>query len=64
MFLCSQSFPLETPIFLREYNTGLYRVDVYFLSKMFAEVKSVVIFIFFFFSRLLYMYNCFMFLSS
>ncbi|XP_060604434.1 protein white-like, partial [Ruditapes philippinarum] len=31
------SFPLETPIFLREYGVGLYRVDVYFLSKCLAE---------------------------
>ena len=26
------------PIFLREYGIGLYRVDVYFICKMIAEV--------------------------
>ncbi|PVD37705.1 hypothetical protein C0Q70_00305 [Pomacea canaliculata] len=31
------SFPSEVPIFLREYGSGLYRVDVYFLSKILAE---------------------------
>ncbi|XP_060607955.1 protein white-like [Ruditapes philippinarum] len=37
------SFPLETPIFLREYGVGLYRVDVYFLSKCLAELPSFII---------------------
>ncbi|XP_045170126.2 protein white-like isoform X2 [Mercenaria mercenaria] len=37
------SFPLETPIFLREYSTGLYRVDIYFLCKNLAELPSFII---------------------
>ncbi|KAL4222302.1 ATPase [Mactra antiquata] len=36
------SFPLETPIFLREYGIGLYRVDVYFMSKCLAELPSFI----------------------
>lgn len=34
------SFPLETPIFLREYGIGLYRVDIYFICKCLAELPS------------------------
>lgn len=37
------SFPLETPIFLREYGIGLYRVDVYFLCKSFSELPTFFI---------------------
>ncbi|XP_052810071.1 protein white-like isoform X2 [Mya arenaria] len=36
------SFPLEMPIFLREYGIGLYRVDIYFLCKTFAELPSFI----------------------
>lgn len=35
----SQTFCSEQPIFLREHNNGMYRVDTYFLSKMAAEVR-------------------------
>jgi hypothetical protein len=34
----SQTFCVELPIFLREHNNGMYRVDTYFVSKMLAEV--------------------------
>jgi hypothetical protein len=34
----SQTFCVELPIFLREHNNGMYRVDIYFVSKMLAEV--------------------------
>ncbi|XP_060575749.1 protein white-like isoform X1 [Ruditapes philippinarum] len=37
------SFPLETPIFKREYGIGLYRVDIYFISKTLAELPSYLI---------------------
>ncbi|XP_053393173.1 protein white-like isoform X2 [Mercenaria mercenaria] len=37
------SFPLETPIFLREYGIGLYRVDIYFICKSLAELPSFII---------------------
>ncbi|XP_052773368.1 protein white-like [Mya arenaria] len=37
------SFPIETPIFLREYGNGLYRVDVYFFCKSISELPSFVI---------------------
>jgi hypothetical protein len=35
---CVQSFPHELPIFLREYGSGIYRSDVYFIAKNLAEV--------------------------
>jgi hypothetical protein len=31
-------FCAELPVFLREHFNGMYRVDVYFLSKILAEV--------------------------
>ncbi|KAL4222609.1 ATPase [Mactra antiquata] len=37
------SFPDETPIFLREYGIGLYRIDVYFLCKNIAELPSFTV---------------------
>ena len=36
-----QSFPLELGVFFREYGTGLYRADAYYLAKTIAEVKLV-----------------------
>ncbi|KAK7008936.1 protein white [Biomphalaria glabrata] len=33
-----RTFPSELYIFLREYGTGLYRVDTYYLTKSLAEV--------------------------
>lgn len=38
LFSVIQVFPLELPIFLREYTSGTYRVDAYFLSRTFCEV--------------------------
>eukprot|EP00435_Cladocopium_sp_Y103_P039117 s1390_g10.t1 len=42
MFSASQptilSFPLERPVFLREYSSNMYGTFAYFLSKMFVEV--------------------------
>ncbi|XP_048753747.2 protein white-like isoform X2 [Ostrea edulis] len=35
-------FPLEVPIFLREYGTGLYGVGVYYLSKTFVEIPFLI----------------------
>ena len=32
------AFPLERPVFIREYANGVYGVSSYFLSKMLAEV--------------------------
>ncbi|KAH3715720.1 hypothetical protein DPMN_058432 [Dreissena polymorpha] len=37
------SFPLETPIFMREYGIGLYRVDIYFICKVLAELPAFII---------------------
>lgn len=31
------TFPVELSVFLREHHNGMYRTDVYFLSKTFAE---------------------------
>ncbi|XP_025094863.1 protein white-like [Pomacea canaliculata] len=44
MFSVVNSFPSEVPIFLREYGSGLYRVDVYFLSKILAELPTFIVF--------------------
>ena len=35
-----QVFPKEIPVFLREHGAGLYRVDVYYISKMVVEVLT------------------------
>ncbi|XP_071108651.1 protein white-like [Haliotis cracherodii] len=40
MFSVVNSFPIEMSIFLREYGSGLYRVDVYFLAKNIAELPT------------------------
>ncbi|KAJ8314084.1 hypothetical protein KUTeg_008645 [Tegillarca granosa] len=37
MFAVLNLFPLELPIFLREYGSGLYGTDIYYLSKALAE---------------------------
>ncbi|KAH9524967.1 hypothetical protein Btru_028364 [Bulinus truncatus] len=42
MFAVVNSFPLELAIFLREYGTGLYRVDTYYLTKTIAEVPLFI----------------------
>lgn len=42
VFAVANTFPIELPIFLREYGIGLYRVDVYFFSKMFAELPMFI----------------------
>ncbi|KAK3582003.1 hypothetical protein CHS0354_030955 [Potamilus streckersoni] len=43
VFAVVNAFPIELPIFLREYGIGLYRVDSYFLSKMLAELPTFII---------------------
>ncbi|XP_071102630.1 protein white-like [Haliotis cracherodii] len=42
MFSVVNSFPNEIAIFMREYGSGLYRVDVYYLAKTFAELPTFV----------------------
>lgn len=42
VFAVANTFPIELPIFLREYGIGLYRVDVYFFCKMVAELPLFV----------------------
>ena len=37
-------FTNELPIFLREHMNGMYRTDVYFLSKTLAEFPIYVVF--------------------
>jgi len=37
------SFPVEVPIFLREYGIGLYRVDIYFFCKSLAELPGILL---------------------
>ncbi|XP_020900669.1 protein white isoform X3 [Exaiptasia diaphana] len=36
-------FPAELPVFLRDHKNGMYRTDVYFLSKTFAEVPIFIL---------------------
>nr|XP_034308874.1 protein white-like [Crassostrea gigas]XP_034308875.1 protein white-like [Crassostrea gigas] len=36
-------FPSEVPIFVREYGSKLYRVDIYYLSKIIVEIPIHVI---------------------
>ncbi|XP_062574757.1 protein white-like [Saccostrea cucullata] len=35
-------FPVEVPIFLREYGTGLYSVGVYYISKTLVEIPFLI----------------------
>lgn len=42
MFSVINAFCLEQPIFLREHWNGMYRTDVYFLSKTFAEAPLLI----------------------
>ncbi|KAK3733472.1 hypothetical protein QZH41_010829 [Actinostola sp. cb2023] len=35
-------FPAELPVFIRDHKNGIYRTDVYFLSKTFAEVPIFI----------------------
>lgn len=39
-----QVFPLEMPIFIREYGSRAYRVDTYFLGRTLAELPFQVLF--------------------
>ncbi|XP_021375248.1 protein white-like isoform X2 [Mizuhopecten yessoensis] len=55
LFAVINLFPLELPIFLREYGSGLYGVDVYFLSKNIAELPAFTIFPFVFCTILYWM---------
>ncbi|XP_005094340.1 protein white [Aplysia californica] len=43
MFAVVNSFPLELGIFIREYGTGLYRVDTYYLTKTFSEMPLFIV---------------------
>ncbi|KAL8603575.1 hypothetical protein ACOMHN_022527 [Nucella lapillus] len=43
MFAVVNSFPNEITIFLREYGSGLYRTDVYFLAKNLAELPTFIL---------------------
>ncbi|XP_061185570.1 protein white-like isoform X1 [Saccostrea echinata] len=36
-------FPIEVPIFLREYGTGLYGVGVYYMSKTLVEIPFLIV---------------------
>ncbi|XP_061185805.1 protein white-like [Saccostrea echinata] len=36
-------FPCEVPVFVREYGCKLYRIDVYYLSKIIVEIPFLVI---------------------
>lgn len=55
LFAVINLFPLELPIFLREYGSGLYGVDVYFICKNVAELPAFTIFPFVFCTILYWM---------
>jgi ABC-type multidrug transport system permease subunit len=42
-FAVINTFCLELPIFLREHNNGMYRVDAYFSAKMLAELPTFIL---------------------
>ncbi|XP_041367140.1 protein white-like [Gigantopelta aegis] len=44
LFAVLNTFPIEIAVFLREYGSGLYRVDVYYLAKIAAEMPSFIVF--------------------
>lgn len=44
LFGVLQAFPIELPVFLREYSSGAYRVDTYYLSKILAELPFQILF--------------------
>jgi hypothetical protein len=48
--LSSQAITAELPIFLREHFNGMYRTDVYFISKSFADLPLFIILPFIFIS--------------
>ena len=37
-----KTFPVELPVFMREHKNGMYRTDVYFLTKTIAEVSGAL----------------------
>ncbi|ESP04310.1 hypothetical protein LOTGIDRAFT_237415 [Lottia gigantea] len=43
MFAVVNTFPIEVAIFLREYGSGLYRVDIYYICKSLAELPSFIL---------------------
>ncbi|KAK6166710.1 hypothetical protein SNE40_023343 [Patella caerulea] len=55
MFAVVNTFPIEVNIFLREYGSGLYRVDIYYLSKSLAELPSFILIPFIFISVVYWM---------
>ena len=55
MFAVINVFTLEVPIFLREHFNGMYRTDVYFLTKQLAELPIFFITPLFFLGILYFM---------
>lgn len=43
LFAVVNSFPLELSVFFREYGSGLYRADTYYLAKTIVEVPLFVL---------------------
>lgn len=54
-FLSFQTFCAQLPLFLREHFNGMYRTDVYFLSKMVSELPFHIIYPFAFVAIAYYM---------
>ncbi|CAF0898548.1 unnamed protein product [Brachionus calyciflorus] len=40
MFFVVNTFPIELPIFLREYQNGMYKVISYYLAKIFTDLPT------------------------
>ncbi|KAK7507414.1 hypothetical protein BaRGS_00001349 [Batillaria attramentaria] len=39
----TMSFPVEITLFLREYGSGLYRSDIYYIAKSIAELPTFIV---------------------
>ena len=58
MFAIINVITMEVPIFLREHFNGMYRSDVYFLTKQIAELPVFVVTPLLFLGILYYMVMC------
>nr|KAG5714727.1 hypothetical protein BaRGS_000215 [Batillaria attramentaria] len=43
LFSVINSFPVEITLFLREYGSGLYRSDIYYIAKSIAELPTFIV---------------------
>ena len=43
VYMAAATLPLEYPLFLREHDNGMYRVDAYYLSRVLAELPIFIL---------------------